>query len=134
MLWLPTIVDGHRINAEVGNKRRNEQGSLKAFPSVALTEAVKLRFAQPELSTDSLIDILRSQNISGAEQMCVSTFNCHFRRLGKDRPALKRIIKKRYRLLSVEGARVLWIGDVWVGPYLHDDVKEPEATSRRHPR
>lgn len=111
-------------------KVRKEQGSLKAFPSEALTEAVKLRLAQPELSADSLIDILRSQNISGAEQMCVSTLNRHFRRLGKDRPALKRIIKKRYRLLSVEGAHVLWICDVWDGPYLYDEVKDKNRRLR----
>lgn len=104
-------------------KVRKEQGSLKAFPDEALEEAVKLRLAQPELSADSLIDILRSRNIPGAEQMCVSTLNRHFRRLGKDRPALKRIVKKRYRLLSVEGAHVLWICDVWDGPYLYDEVK-----------
>ncbi|HUS88934.1 MAG TPA: DDE-type integrase/transposase/recombinase [Desulfosporosinus sp.] len=104
-------------------KVRKEQGSLKAFPSEVLAEAVKLRLAQPELSADSLIDILCSQNIPGAERMCVSTLNRHFRRLGKDRPALKRIIKKRYRLLSVEGAHVLWICDVWDGPYLYDEVK-----------
>lgn len=103
-------------------KVRKEQGSLKAFPSEALAEAVNLRLAQPELSADSLIDILCTRNIPGAERMCVSTLNRHFRRLGKDRPALKRIIKKRYRLLSVEGAHVLWICDVWDGPYLYDDV------------
>ena len=111
-------------------KVRKEQGSLKAFPSEALAEAVKLRLAQPELSADSLIDILRSQTIPGAELMCVSTLNRHFRRLGKDRPALKRIIKKRYRLLSVEGAHVLWICDVWDGPYLHDAVKDKNRRLR----
>lgn len=111
-------------------KVRKEHGSLKAFPTEALTEAVSLRLAQPELSADSLIDILRSRNISGAEQMCVSTLNRHFRRLGKDRPALKRIIKKRYRLLSVEGAHVLWICDVWDGPYLYDEVKDKNRRLR----
>jgi len=111
-------------------KVRKEQGSLKAFPTEALTEAVNLRLAQPELSADSLIDILRSQTIPGAELMCVSTLNRHFRRLGKDRPALKRIIKKRYRLLSVEGAHVLWICDVWDGPYLHDEVKDKNRRLR----
>jgi transposase InsO family protein len=104
-------------------KVRKEQGSLKAFPTKALEEAIKLRLAQPELSADSLIDILRSRNIPGAGQMCVSTLNRHFRRLGKDRPTLKRIVKKRYHLFSVEGAHVLWICDVWDGPYLYDEVK-----------
>ena len=42
-------------------KAREEQASLKAFPSQALDEAVKLRLAQPVLSADSLIDILCSQ-------------------------------------------------------------------------
>jgi putative transposase len=111
-------------------KVRKEQGSLKAFPTEALTEAVNLRLAQPELSADSLIDILRSQSIPGSELMCVSTLNRHFRRLGKDRPALKRIIKKRYRLLSVEGAHVLWICDVWDGPYLYDEVKDKNRRLR----
>ncbi|MDR3583859.1 MAG: hypothetical protein P4L59_00870 [Desulfosporosinus sp.] len=97
---------------------------------MALTETVNLRLAQPELSADSLIDILRSQSIPGAELMCVSTLNRHFRRLGKDRPALKRIIKKRYRLLSVEGAHVLWICDVWDGPYLHDEVQDKNRRLR----
>jgi len=111
-------------------KVRKEQGSLKAFPSEVLDEAIKLRMAQPALSADSLIDILCSQKIPGAEQMCVSTLNRHFRRLGKDRPALKRIIKKRYRLLSVEGPHVLWICDVWDGPYLYDEVKDKNRRLR----
>ena len=111
-------------------KVRKEQGSFKAFTSEALAEAIKLRLAQPGLSADSLIDILCSQKIPGAERMCVSTLNRHFRRLGKDRPALKRIIKKRYRLLSVEGPHVLWICDVWDGPYLYDEVKDKNRRLR----
>mgnify|MGYP005853045599 CR=1 FL=1 len=102
-------------------KVRPEQGTLKAFPPKALDEAVKLRLARPELSADSIIDLLRSNQVPGAEQMSVSTLNRHFRRLGKDRPALKRVVRKRYRLLSVEGAHVLWICDVWDGPYLLDE-------------
>lgn len=111
-------------------KVRKEQGSLKAFPMLALEEAIRLRLAQPELSADSLIDILRSKAIPGADGMCVSTLNRHLRQLGKDRPALKRIIKKRYRLLSVEGAHVLWICDVWDGPYLYDEVKDKNRRLR----
>ncbi|MEA4900493.1 Mu transposase C-terminal domain-containing protein [Desulfitobacterium sp.] len=111
-------------------KVRKEQGSLKAFPEEALNAAVHLRLGQPELSADSIIDMLRSLKVNGSEQMCVSTLNRHFRRLGKDRPALKRIIKKRYRLLDVEGAHVLWIGDVWDGPYLYDEVKEKNRRLR----
>lgn len=61
-------------------KVRKEQGTLKAFPAEALEEAIKLRLAQPELSADSLIDILRSRKIPGAERMGVSTLNRHFRR------------------------------------------------------
>lgn len=53
--------------------------------------------------------------------MQVSTLNRHFRRLSKDRPTLKRVVRKRYRLLSVEGAHVLWLCDFWDGPYLYDD-------------
>ena len=53
--------------------------------------------------------------------MQVSTLNRHFRRLSMDRPALKRVVRKRYRLLSVEGAHVLWICDVWDGPFLWDE-------------
>lgn len=94
-------------------KIRPEQGTLKAFSRKALDEAVKIRLARPELSADSIIDLLRSGQVPGAEQMCVSTLNRHLRRLGKDRPALKRVMRKRYRLLSVEGAHVLWICDVW---------------------
>lgn len=52
--------------------------------------------------------------------MTVSTLNRHLRRLGKDRPALKRTVRKRFRLFSVEGAHTLWISDVWDGPYLCD--------------
>lgn len=111
-------------------KVRKEQGSLKAFLEEALNAAVELRIKQPELSADSIIDILRSRHVLGAEEMCVSTLNRHFWRLGKDRPALKRIIKKRYRLLSVEGAHVLWICDVWDGPYLYDEVKEKNRRLR----
>lgn len=103
-------------------KVRPEQGSLKAFPQKALDEAVMIRLARPELSADSIIDVLRSGQMPGSEQMCISTLNRHLRRLGKDRPALKRVVRKRYRLISVEGAHVLWICDVWDGPYLHDDV------------
>jgi len=103
-------------------KVRPEHGSLKAFPQEALDEAVKIRLARPELSADSIIDVLRSGQIPGSEQMCISTLNRHLRRLGKDRPALKRVVRKRYRLLSVEGAHVLWICDVWDGPYLYDEI------------
>lgn len=101
---------------------RPEQGTLKAFSPEALDEAVKLRLARPELSADSIIDVLRSNQVPGAEKMCVSTLNRHFRRLGKDLPALKRVVRKRYRLLSVEGAHVLWICDVWDGPFLFDET------------
>lgn len=104
-------------------KIRPEQGTLKAFPHKALDEAVKIRLARPELSADSIIDLLRSGQVPGVEQMCVSTLNRHLRRLGKDRPALKRVVRKRYRLLSVEGAHVLWICDVWDGPYLYDEAR-----------
>ncbi|MHB1678835.1 MAG: transposase [Sulfuriferula sp.] len=103
-------------------KVRPEQGMLKAFPPEALDEAVKIRLARPELSADSILDVLRSGQIPGSEQMCVSTLNRHLRRLGKDRPALKRVVRKPYRLHSVEGAHVLWICDVWDGPYLYDEV------------
>ena len=101
---------------------RPEQGSLKAFPQEALDEAVKVREARPELSADSIIEELRSAGIPGAEQMNVGTLNRHLRRLAKDRPSLKRVVKKRYRLLSVDGAHVLWICDVWDGPYLYDEA------------
>ena len=101
---------------------RQDQGTLKAFPPEALDEAVKLRVARPELSADSIIDVLHSNQVPGTEQMCVSTLNRHFRRLGKDRPALKKVVHKRYRLLSVEGAHVLWICDVWDGSFLYDET------------
>ncbi len=101
---------------------RQDQGTLKAFPPEALAEAVKLRLARPELSADSIIDVLRSNKVPGTEQMCVSTLNRHFRRLGKDRPALKRVVSKRYRLLSVEGTHVLLLCDVWDGPFLYDET------------
>jgi transposase InsO family protein len=103
-------------------KLRPEHGLLKAFPQEALDEAVKIRLARPALSADSIIDVLRSDQVPEAERMCVSTLNRHFRRLGKDRPALKRVVRKRYRLLSVEGAHVLWICDVWDGPYLYHET------------
>jgi len=103
-------------------KVRPEHGSLKAFGQGVLDEAVKIRLARPELSADSIIDVLRLGQIPGSEKMCISTLNRHLRRLGKDRPALKRVIRKRYRLLSVEGAHVLWICDIWDGPYLYDEI------------
>lgn len=103
-------------------KIRPEHGALKAFPAEALGEAVKVRLARPELSADSIIEELRSAKVAGAQQMNVSTLNRHLRRLGKDRPALKRTVRKRYRLLSVDGAHVLWICDVWDGPYLCDEA------------
>ncbi len=102
-------------------KVRLEQTKLKAFSQQALDEAVQIRLKRPELSADSIIDLLRTGLVPGADQMHVSTLNRHFRRLGKDRPALKRVVRKRYRLLSVEGAHVLWICDVWDGPYLLDE-------------
>jgi len=101
---------------------RPEHGSLKAFPQAALDEAVKIRIARPELSADSIIEELKSAGTPGAQQMTVSTLGRHLRRLAKDWPALKRVVIKRYRLLSVEGAHVLWICDVWDGPYLYDEV------------
>jgi putative transposase len=101
---------------------REEKGALNAFPQEALEEAVKMREARPELSADSIIEELRSAEVIGAEQMNVSTLNRHLRRLSKDRPSLKRAVKKRYRLLSVEGAHMLWICDVWDGPYLFDQA------------
>lgn len=100
---------------------RLEQAKLKAFPQKALDEAIEIRLNRPELSADSIIELLRSEGVPGSERMCVSTLNRHFRRLGKDRPALKRVVRKRYHLRSVEGAHVLWICDVWDGPYLLDE-------------
>lgn len=102
-------------------KVRQDHATLKAFPQKALDEAVKIREARPELSADSIIDLLRSDQVPGVDRMQVSTLNRHFRRLSKDRPALKRVVRKRYRLLNVEGAHVLWICDFWDGPYLYDD-------------
>ena len=101
-------------------KVRQEQGKLKAFQEEALEQAIKIRLKHPGLSAESIIDALRASEVSGAEQMCVSTLNRHFRRLGKDRPALKKIPRKRYRILSVEGVHQLWICDVWDGPMLFD--------------
>ncbi len=101
-------------------KIRQEQGKLKAFQEEALERAVEMRLKHPVLSADSIIDALRASGVTGAEQMCVSTLNRHFRRLGKDRPALKKVPRKRYRLLSVEGAHQLWICDIWDGPMLFD--------------
>ncbi|MRS05115.1 hypothetical protein EG832_18170 [bacterium] len=104
-------------------KQRLEQEALKAFPQNALDEAVKIRMARPELSADSIIDILRTDQVDGADKMHVSTLNRHFRRLSKNRPALKRIVRKRYRLFDVKGAHVLWVCDIWDGPYLADGKK-----------
>lgn len=101
-------------------KVRPEKNSLKAFPQETMDAAINLRLAKPELSADSIIDMLKSNKIPCAEKMCVSTLNRHFRRLGKDRPALKRMPRKRYHLLAVEGAHQLWICDVWDGPFLYD--------------
>lgn len=111
-------------------KVRSEHGSLKAFPQQALDEAVKLRLVQPDLSADSIIDTLRLGEVNGSEKMCVSTLNRHFRRLGKNQPGLKRMVRKRYRLLSVEGAHVLWICDIWDGPYLHDEIMDKKRRLR----
>lgn len=103
-------------------KTRPEKATLKAFPQEALDKAVEIRETHPELSADSIIDLLRSYpKLPGVDQMQVSTLNRHFRRLSKDRPALKRVVRKRHRLISVDGAHVLWLCDVWDGPYLHDD-------------
>lgn len=95
------------------SKVREEQRKLKAFREEALEQAIEMRLKHPRLSADSIIDALRASEVAGAEQMCVSTLNRHFRRLGKDRPALKRIPRKRYRILNVDGAHQLWICDVW---------------------
>ena len=111
-------------------KVRPEHGSLKAFPQGALDDAVKIRMVRPELSADSIIEELRSAEIPGAKQMTVSTLNRHLRRLALDRPALKRVVKKRYRLLAVEGAHELWIGDVWDGPYLYDEIAKKNRRLR----
>jgi transposase InsO family protein len=109
---------------------RPEKDSLKAFPHDALDEAVKLRLAHPEMSADSIIDALNSRNVPGAVFMRVSTLNRHLRRLGKDRPALKRKVPKRYVLLSVDGAHQLWIGDVWDGPCLYDPQQQKNRRLR----
>ncbi|MHB1128282.1 MAG: hypothetical protein ACYC2T_15285 [Bacillota bacterium] len=101
-------------------KIRQEQGKLKAFQEEALDQAVEMRLKHPTLSAESIIDALRASGIAGAEQMYVSTLNRHFRRLGKDRSALKKTSRKRYRLLSVDGAHQLWICDVWDGHMLFD--------------
>jgi transposase InsO family protein len=111
-------------------KIRPEKNSLKAFPQETLNAAIELRLAHPELSADSIIDVLKSNNVPGAAKIRVSTLNRHFRRLGKDRPALKRLPKKRYRLLTVDGVHQLWICDVWDGPLLFD----PASNKRRRLR
>ena len=111
-------------------KIRQERGKLKAFQEEALEQAVGMRLKYPSLSAESIIDALRASGVTGAEQMCVSTLNRHFRRLGKDRPALKKIPRKRYRILSVDGAHQLWICDVWDAPMLFD----PELGKNRRLR
>jgi len=109
---------------------RPEKNSLKAFPQEALNEAIQLRLTKPELSADSIIDVLKTNQIPGAESISVSTLNRHFRRLGKDRPALKRQPLKRYHLLTVEGAHQLWICDIWDGPLLFDPVQNKKRRLR----
>jgi len=109
-------------------KVRKEQGSLKAFPADVLEQAIEVRSQYPELSADSIIDVLQTQGVAGAEQMRVSTLNRHFRRLSKDRPSLKKGSRKRYRLWTMDGAHQLWICDVWDGPMLLDPV---QAKNRR---
>lgn len=111
-------------------KKRRDRATLKAFPQQALDAAIAIREARPELSADSIIDLLRQEQIIGADQMQVSTLNRHLRRLSKDRPSLKRVVKRRYRLLSIEGVHVLWICDIWDGPYLYD----PQNGKRRRLR
>lgn len=111
-------------------KIRCESGSLTAFPREALDEVVKMREVRPELSADSIIEALRSAGVAGAQQMNISTVNRHLRRLSKDRPSLKRVIKKRFRLLAVAGAHELWICDVWDGPYLLDPASEKKRQLR----
>lgn len=112
------------------SKVREEQGKLKAFREEALEQAIEMRLKHPRLSADSIIDALRASGVAGAEQMCVSTLNRHFRRLGKDRPALKRIPRKRYRSLIVDGAHQLWICDVWDGPLLFDPALDKNRRLR----
>lgn len=109
---------------------RAEKNSLKAFPQEVLDAAIELRLAKPELSADSIMDILQSKKIPGADKMCVSTLNRHFRRLGKDRPSLKRQPLKRYHLLTVEGAHQLWICDIWDGPLLFDPSQNKKRRLR----
>lgn len=103
-------------------KVRSEKASLKAFGQQALDEAVALRLQKPELSADSIISLLQSQEVPDAQKMCVSTLNRHFRLLAKDRPSLKRAVRKRYHLLTVEGMHQLWICDVWDGPLMLDPI------------
>lgn len=109
---------------------RPEKNSLKAFPQELLDEAIKLRLAKPQLSADSIIDVLKTNKVTGAENMSVSTLNRHFRRLGKDRPALKRQPLKRYHLLTVEGAHQLWICDIWDGPLIFDQIQNKKRRLR----
>lgn len=109
---------------------RSEKNSLKAFSQEALDAAIELRLARSELSADSIISILQSQKVQGADKMCVSTLNRHFYRLGKDRPALKRQPRKRYQLLTVDGAHQLWICDIWDGPSIFDPLKNKKRRLR----
>jgi len=101
---------------------RPEKASLKAFGQQALDEAVALRLQKPELSADSIISLLQTRAVPDAQKMCVSTLNRHFRLLAKDRPSLKRVVRKRYHLLTVEGMHQLWICDIWDGPLMLDPV------------
>lgn len=103
-------------------RARKDQKKLKAFREENLEQAIAMRLKLPRLSADSIIDALRASGVAGAEHMCVSTLNRHLRRVGKDRPALKRIPRKRYRSLSVDGAHQLWICDVWDGPLLFNPL------------
>ena len=109
---------------------RVEKNSLKAFPQAVLDAAIEVRMAKPQLSADSIIDLLKSRSVLDAEKICVSTLNRHFRRLYKDIPSLKRLPRKRFNLLAVDGVHQLWICDIWDGPFLLDSAMNKKRRLR----
>jgi putative transposase len=106
---------------------RADTGTPRAFPPEVLAKAMALRQAQPDRTTQTLVDILaRDPELDLAHPINVHTLTTHLRQRGQTRRLLGQTTKV-YRHFERDHVNSLWQGDAMVGPWLPD----PEVPGRK---
>ena len=110
---------------------RADTGTPRAFSPQVLERAIALREAQPDRTTQTLVDILDHDSAAQLDSpLCVHTLTTHLRRRGKTRRLLAPA-GRVYRRFERDHVNALWQGDAMVGPWLPDPA-QPAKKRRAH--